>query len=61
MPITEQLVVRAHRILTDGRRHTPAALLWAHRTVAKPIDRRTQLSRLRGFTLRELSLGAERW
>jgi hypothetical protein len=52
----DQLRFRARRILTDGRKHAPAALKWA----ARILGWRSPQEMLRmGFTDRELSAGAD--
>lgn len=53
-PIPLQLADRAARILSDGKRHSTAAISWARDTVW--AARRTAQDS--PFTLRELSLGA---
>lgn len=59
MPTSEQLYLRALRILNDGLEHSAAALAWAQRVCGFGVDER-EIPDLRtdGFTLRELSLGA---
>jgi hypothetical protein len=62
----EQLYAAAVRILTDGRRHAVEAVLWARHYRDQLVQERRErawahLAALRGFTPRELSLGAEAW
>jgi hypothetical protein len=40
-----QLVERAYRILTDGRRHSLAARSWAERELGMPEEDRDELER----------------
>ncbi len=67
MATSEQLHLRALRLLHDGLPHSDQAIRWAevvtqqqypdeHPRADLPID-----PALRGFTLRELSLGATPW
>lgn len=57
----EQLKMRALRILHDGKKHSEAAILWAMELTgvdpAIPPEVAGDAAQ-RGFTLRELSLGA---
>lgn len=60
MSTTEQLQLRALRLLNDGRKHSRCARAWARQMVEAPTKEpviRDGLSRYR-FTGRELSLGA---
>lgn len=65
--IAEQLHVAAHRILTDGRRHSIEAWAWAMRRTSReaaeftgiPLELERELRP--DFSLRELSLGATQW
>lgn len=60
MSTTEQLQLRALRLLNDGRQHSRTARQWARRMTDAPSKEpviRDGLSRYR-FTGRELSLGA---
>jgi hypothetical protein len=67
MSTADQLHMRALRILNDGRPHDTQAIRWA-RVTASPELRRLaadqplmnwQALRSAGFTLREISLGAQ--
>lgn len=75
MDTDDELTLRAQRMLTDNRKHSPQALAWARmRAELHPLSvtaklvvavRRRRPSRaerlsMRGFTERELSLGAQR-
>lgn len=53
------LRVRAIRMLTDGRRHAPQALKWAERVSHVIEHRRVADLQRAGFTLSEISLGAQ--
>lgn len=61
MPVAEQLQLRALRILNDNRQHDPRAVLWARQVsgAAIPTTAQMQAMNMRGFTPRELSLGAQ--
>jgi hypothetical protein len=56
MPTSEQLRLRALRILHDGKRHSADAICWAMDLTGERTA--TAELRLAGFTLREISLGA---
>lgn len=63
MSTTEQLHLRALRLLHDDRKHAPSAERWAREQVAtgvtpKAFKTATELQ-FAGFTLREISLGAQ--
>ena len=60
MSTEEQLHLRALRLLHDGRVHQPAAVHWARVLVSPELvpSPATELQ-LTGFTLREISLGAQ--
>jgi hypothetical protein len=59
MPISEQLYLRALRMLNDGLEHSAAALAWARSVCGFGVDElEIPDQRPDGFTLRELSLGA---
>ncbi len=59
----QQLRIRALRILTDRRPHESQALTWAADLVGWRVtgarESWASLERRHGFTLRELSLGAQ--
>lgn len=60
MSTQEQLHLRALRLLNDGKAHEPAAVHWARVLVSPELvpTPATELQ-LAGFTLREISLGAQ--
>jgi hypothetical protein len=58
LAISEQLVWRAVRMLTDDNKHDARALAWASRTVQRERATAAHLISI-GFTPREVSLGAE--
>lgn len=60
MSTYEQLHLRALRLLNDGRLHQPSAVHWA-RVLVSPELMPSPVTELQatGFTLRELSLGAQ--
>lgn len=60
MPINEQLVWRALRLLSDEYEHSMAAIAWANRMVRRNYATAQQLLQ-QGFTPREVSLGANPW
>lgn len=53
-----ELRMRAIRMLTDGRRHSPQAMKWAERQTQLIERRRVEELRRAGFTLAEISLGS---
>lgn len=68
MNTAEQLHLRALRMLYDGRSHDQRAMHWAKVTTSPELRRRRefvqatpnwQALRSAGFTLREISLGAQ--
>lgn len=65
MSPNETLILRAHRILTDGLPHEQSAIMWARGMllVGELFKNPAQVKRERGtpFTKRELSLGAQEW
>lgn len=60
MPVDDQLVWRALRMLSDDFVHSPAALAWANRTIRHRHATAVYLLSI-GFTPREVSLGATPW
>ncbi len=63
MPTTEQLRLRALRLLNDQHQHSPQVIDWAKQLTALevPSPRQMEAMVMAGFTPRELSLGAARW
>lgn len=67
MSTAEQLHLRALRILNDGRQHETQVMRWARITTSPELRRlpadqpalNWQALRSAGFTLREISLGAQ--
>jgi hypothetical protein len=59
MPTHEQLYLRALRILNDGMAHAPAATRWARHIAGFECFEDIPPDPVSGFTLRELSLGAD--
>lgn len=60
MNVTEELRLRAIRILHDGLHHSQEAIAWAARMVYSNTVPTTELEQM-GFTDREISLGATPW
>lgn len=60
MTPTDQLKLRALRILNDGLKHSAAAIAWAMGMTGDAAVLAEAQSRYR-FTARELSLGATIW
>lgn len=60
MSTTEQLQLRAHRILNDRKRHSPRAFNWARHMLSTPSNPfpLPEAKPKFDFTLREISLGA---
>lgn len=68
MTTDEQLHLRALRMLNDGKSHDQRAMHWARLTASPELRQRRQFVhatpnwralRSAGFTLREISLGAQ--
>lgn len=61
MSTSEQLRLRALRLLTDRYTHDPRAVLWARKAsgLEIPTAQQMQAMNMAGFTPRELSLGAD--
>ena len=65
--VEEQLAAAAWRILSDGRQHAYETLQWARKYLVRPVVACESAIRHRlpgrnpGFSLRELSLGAQGW